>query len=265
MLQELNSQTGAIGDLIAAIMWFMPRTMVFIGFIPLFSKNYSSTMSRIAIASALSFVPAQFYFHIAGHVFNQPGILVLTAFSEACLGLFMGLTLSLPYHALMTLGALADVYRGATFAAMSSPVQSEEVLPAQELMGYFYMILFVSGPMLILSITALYQSFIVMPPGMIHSDSLSQWGDGLIRLFANFFSLALLLSAPLLIVTMLSELAMSVISAFAPNLQVYSLQYALRSLIVIAVLYLVLEYASDEMIRSFNIQLQWLNKSLAGV
>lgn len=265
MFQELNSQTGAVGDLIVAIMWFMPRTLVFLGFIPLFSKNYSSAVTRTAVASALCFIPAQYYSHMAGHVFNQPNVLILTAFSEACIGLLMGLTLSLPYHAFMTLGALADSYRGATFAAMTSPTQAEEVLPTQELMGYLYIVLFVSGPMLILSFSALYSSFIVLPPGMLHVGTYHLWAEGLLKLFANFFSLALLLSAPLLIVTMLSELVMAVMSAFAPNLQVYSLQFAMRSLLVFGALYLMLEFASDEIVRSFDTQLKWLNRSLSGV
>ncbi|MCR2747248.1 EscT/YscT/HrcT family type III secretion system export apparatus protein [Limnobacter parvus] len=250
---ELMGDTGdGLRDFIAVISYHLPRAAAFMWFFPLFAKGYTSPFIKAAVGATLVMYPAlaSTEFYTVG--IAVPSFNVLTFVSEILLGVLLGLTIALPYHAFKGFGALVDVYRGATFSAQVSGNDSGEELPLETLFGLLFAALMFAGPGLHAVTVHLLQSYLLMPPGTLVMGGFDTWITTLMRLTADSIAFAVLLSGPVLIAILVVELAVEIVSAFAQQLQVYSLEYGLRSVFGIAALLALMHYAEDEIFHLFR-------------
>jgi type III secretion protein T len=177
----------------------------------------------------------------------------------------LGLTISIPYFAYKGFGALVDVYRGATFSAQVTGNDSGEELPLETLFGLVFATLLFSGPGLHAITTHLLKSFLIFPPGTLELTSFSTWIAKLMRMVADSIAFSVLLAGPVLIAILVVEMAVEIISAFAQQLQVYSLQFGLRSIFGVAALLALMHYSEDEIFQMFRMYSESLFLLLEGV
>lgn len=85
------------------------------------------------------------------------------------------------------------------------------------------------------------------------------------RLTADFITFAVLLSGPVLIAILAVELAVQIIAAFAQQLQVYSVEYSLKSLFGILALLGLLHFAEEDIFLMFSEYSETLNNLLLGL
>lgn len=253
MVELLQGNTDSVRTFLAILAYYLPRTLIFILFIPLFTKGSMSGLVKSAIAISMVVMPVTIAFGTAARPSLGPSLAFLTLLSEVMLGSFLGLTLALPYYIFMALGALIDVYRGATFSAQVCGQDSGEQLPLESLFGLLFSTLILAGPGLSAITDHLMNSYIVFPPGTIEATQFATWSVALVKLTVDHFAFAILLSAPVLIIILLVEIAMEVLSGFTPQMQVYSLQFGLRSVFGIGALILMLTFAEEEIFSIFRI------------
>ena len=262
MIDTFSSADDVLRQFLAVVSYFLPRALAFMWFFPLFTKGASSNFIKMSIGSVLVLYPA---FAATSHyeaAIATPAFGVFTFVSEVMLGTILGLTIAMPYYAFKSFGALIDVYRGATFAAQVSGNDSGEELPLEQLFGYMFAALILAGPGLHAITVHLLNSYLLMPPGTIASTSFHDWVLTLLRMMADHVIFAVLLSGPILIAILVVEMSLEIISAFTQQLQVYSLQYGLRSLFGVAGLLAVMYFAEDEMLNMFRDYSESLNKLL---
>lgn len=252
MIEELQSADDALRQYIAVIMYFLPRAAAFMWFFPVFTKGAASTLIKMAVATALVLYPA----FAVGVRFDAavvaPGHTVVTFVSEVVLGAMLGMTIFMPYAAFKAFGALIDVFRGATFSAQITGNDSGEELPLETLFAYLFAALIFAGPGLHAIAVHLLNSYLLMPPGTVVTASLTDWGLTLIRMVADHIAFGMLLAGPILVAVLVVELCVEIVSAFAQQLQVYSLQFGLRSVFGVAALLVMLHFTEDEMFRLFR-------------
>lgn len=252
MIDELQSADDALRQYIAVIMYFLPRSLAFMWFFPVFNKGAVSTLIKMSVATSMVLYPA----FAVGFKFDAnivaPGLTVATFVSEVVLGAMLGMTIFMPYAAFKAFGAFIDVFRGATFSAQASGNDSGEELPLETLFGYLFVVLIFAGPGLHAIAVHLLNSYMLMPPGTVVTSSLTDWGLTLIRMVADHVAFGMLLAGPILIAVLVVEICVEIVSAFAQQLQVYSLQFGLRSVFAIAALIVMLHYTEDEMFRLFR-------------
>ncbi|HEX4843129.1 MAG TPA: flagellar biosynthetic protein FliR [Limnobacter sp.] len=252
MIEELQGADDALRQYIAVLTYFMPRAAAFMWFFPVFNKGAASTLIKMAIATGLVAYPAfASSFGLATEL-KAPAYTVLTFMSEVLIGALMGMIIFMPYAAFRAFGALIDVYRGATFAAQATGNDSGEELPLETLFGYLFAALVLAGPGLHAVSVHLLNSYLLMPPGMIEISALSTWLVTLLQMVADHIAFAVLLSGPVLVAVLVVELCVEIVSAFAQQLQVYNLQFGLRSIFGIAALLVMLHFAEDEIFRLFK-------------
>lgn len=262
MIEELQSADDALRQYVAVLSYFLPRVVAFMWFFPVFNKGAASTLIKMAVATSLVVYPAfATSFGFAAQI-NPPAYTVVTFMSEVLVGALMGITIFMPYAAFRAVGALVDVYRGATFAAQATGTDGGEELPLETLFAYMFAAMILAGPGLHAVTIHLIHSYLIMPPGMVEITSLTEWGATLIRMMADHIAFAVLLSGPVLIAVLLVEICVEIVSAFAQQLQVYSLQFGLRSVFAIAALLVMLHFAEDEMFRMFKEYSDSLNQLL---
>jgi type III secretory pathway component EscT len=251
-------------DYLSVLAYFMPRAVSFMVFFPVFSKGASSTLIKMAVASALVFYPALAAMQSFDASKLPPAMTLLTFLNEVALGGFMGLVSCLPYYVFRGFGALIDVYRGATFSAQVSGNDTGEELPLETLFGYLFAALVLAGPGLHAISHHLLSSFVLMPPGFIEPGSLNNWLSNIVVLVGNTVRLSLLLSMPVLIAVLVVEIAVQIISAFAQQIQVYSIEYGLKSLFGILATMVLLNFAELEILEIFSEYNKTLNTLISG-
>jgi type III secretory pathway component EscT len=252
MVELLSVNTDTIRSFIALLSYYLPRTMLFVAFMPLLGRGANSALIKSAIGIAIVLIPVQIAFSAGMKSPAGEGFVVFTLMTEVMLGTLLGLTIALPYYIFMAFGALIDVYRGATFAAQANGQDSGEQLPLETLFGLLFTALIFAGPGLHAITQHLLHSYALFPPGLIQESSFSTWALALVQLVVDYLAFALLLSGPILIIIMLVEFAMEILSSFTPQMQVYSLQFGLRSVFGVAALMLFLEFAEEEIFRIFG-------------
>lgn len=252
MIEELQTADDALRQYLAVVSYFLPRAVAFMWFFPVFNKGAASTLIKMAVATSLIAYPAfASSFGFATQI-NSPAYTVITFMSEVLIGALMGLTIFMPYAAFKAFGALIDVYRGATFAAQATGSDSGEELPLETLFSYLFAAMILAGPGLHAVTVHMLNSYLIMPPGMVEVTSLIEWGATLIQMMADHIAFAVLLAGPILVAVLVVELCVEIVSAFAQQLQVYSLQFGLRSVFGIAALLVMLHFAEDEIFRLFG-------------
>jgi type III secretion protein T len=252
-------------EFLAVLSYFLPRTVSFMVFFPLLSKGVNSSLIKMSVGTALVLYPALAAVGVYGSPQNAPTFTLITFLSEVMLGGFLGLTIAFPYFAFRGFGALIDVYRGATFSGQVTGNDSGEELPIETLFGYFFVALILAGPGLHAITVHLLKSYLLMPPGALDLMGIQDWLQSLLRLTADFITFAVLLSGPVLIAILVVELAVQIIAAFAQQLQVYSIEYSLKSLFGILALVGLFHFAEEDILGLFAQYSNSLNTLLEGL
>ncbi|NJM31695.1 MAG: flagellar biosynthetic protein FliR [Limnobacter sp.] len=235
-------------------------------FFPAFSKGTGSQLLKSAVALSIVLYPA--FVATESHLYNYgqaPSLTFVSLLGEIFLGTILGLTISLPYHAFAALGGLVDVYRGATFSAQATGGEAGEHLPLEDLFGYIYTAIILAGPGLHAITIHLLSSYLLFPPGQIDILAFNSWNMHLIRMVSDYLVFGVLMSAPILIAVMLIEAVVSITAVFAQQLQVYSIQFGLKSFFGILALLIYMEFAADEMINLFRVYGETTQTLLQGV
>lgn len=262
VLYFIKDSLSIIFDYINSIIWFLPRITVCLSIFPFFSQVVISNFIRQAIAVALALIPSASYVNAVDAKERTFIELSVFAIHEVFFGLILGLIVSIPFFILRFTGAFIDAWRGATFSTLIDPTSGNDELPIEKLLGYTYSLLFFSGPSIILAINCVYDSFLIIPPGITSYDV----NDGLLHFAINelskTFYFAVILGGPVLIAIMLAELALAVISVYSPALSVYSIEMAFKSVAAIAMLLVTFEFASDEIMRISHEGVFMMSKTL---
>ena len=252
MVELLSANTDSIRGFLAILAHYLPRTIIFVVFMPLLSKGAATALVKSAIAISIVLLPVQAAYTGTFVPVQQSGSLFFNFLTEIMVGSLLGLTMALPYYIFMAVGAVIDVSRGATFSAQVNGQDSGEQLPLETLFGLLFATLILAGPGLHAVTVHLLHSYIVFPPGMIEASQFNSWALALVKLVVDHMVFAILLSAPVLIIILLVEFAMDILASFTQQMQVYSLQFGMRSVFGIGALILLLEFAEDEIFNVFH-------------
>lgn len=162
--------------------------------------------------------------------------LIFIVMKEAILGLLLGFVCAIPFWAMEAVGAVIDNQRGASMSATLNPLTGHDSSPIGLLLNiafitYFFLI---GGFGLLLEI--IYESYVIWPPDRFWPRFELDNAELLIGLVNRVVLLALLLSAPALVVMFMAELGLALVSRFAPQLQVFFLAMPIKSALGIFVL-----------------------------
>lgn len=265
MVDPFSDTGDAFRQFLAVLSYYLPRTVSFLVFFPILSKGVATPMISMCVGTVLILYPAfastSIYFVEVG----APAFTLITFLSEVALGGILGLTIAFPYHAFKYFGALIDVFRGATFAAQTTGSDSGEELPIEQLFGLLFAALILAGPGLHAITAHLLNSYLIMPPGTLNLLDLNEWLRTILRMAADHITFAVLLSGPILIAILAIELVVEIISAFTQQLQVYSLEFGLRSFFGIAAALGLMYFAEEEILSMFKTYSDSLNQLLGVV
>lgn len=223
----ISLSTGQIDAWIAAFVFPLARILAFIAAAPLWSTAGVPRRTRlilglaitIAIAPALPDMPKVETGSLAGL-----SIMV----QQMLIGIAMGFTARIIFSAIDLAGEFISMQMGLGFATSYDPLNSSQTPVISEFLGLISLLLFLSLNGHLLYVATLAQSFTAIPVSATFIGG-GSWLN-LAELGSKIFSAGLLISLPIVVALMITNIALAVLTRAAPQLNIFSLGFPLTLL-----------------------------------
>ncbi len=229
----------------------VPRFLTIMAVFPVFAKGFLPGMLRnsFAVSLCLILVPPLVLSVDAGQV--ETSNLPLIIFKEVMVGFLLAFPLVIPFWAAEAIGAYIDNQRGAAMASSMDPLTGSETTPMGMLFTRAFATFFLASGSFLLLLDFIYSSYSVWPVTEFFPTFSADMASVYLSMLDRLMWLTIVLSAPIIIAMFLSELALALVSRFAPQLNVFFLAMPVKSAmgVFILILYfpLLLTFLSDEL------------------
>lgn len=207
----------------------IPRILAIFVIAPMFGGNLLPNLIKAVTAASLSLILVP----VIKEQLPPEGLampeLIGLALKEVFLGLVIGYSTSMIFWVAASMGSIIDTQRGASMASVMDPLYGHQAEPTSLLLNRIISTLFFVGGGVLVYLQALYTSYLTWPvveflPVM--DERLSLYA---IEQFHQIMYLTVFLSGPVILAMFLAELALAIISRFAPQLDVYQLAMPIKS------------------------------------
>jgi len=201
---------------------------------PVWGEQTVPAMMRLALALMVTTVLAP---GLAGATPAMPGSAIAAIpliVNEIIIGLILGLGARLMMSALQVAGATAGLASGLGFAQQIDPVASQ---PAAIFSGFFSLmgvVLIMAAGLHRVMIEAAADSYAIFPPGAF--PPIGDANQFVIDAVANSFRLGIQIAAPVLIFSLIFNIALGLISRLIPQVQVFMTALPLSVMLGLAVI-----------------------------
>jgi flagellar biosynthetic protein FliR len=192
------------------------RVGSWIAFMPFFGNDATPARFKAGLAIALAAALLPVMQAPAGPL--TPGGWVLIILSESAFGLLMGLTLQIVFDGVQFAGHIFGIQLGHSLASVIDPHTQVETPVISVLYQTIAMLIFLALNAHHWIIRGLARSFELLPPGAMSID-----GDmvrKLVALAGNLWVIGIEMAAPILMVTLLADLALGFLGKQSPQLPV---------------------------------------------
>lgn len=231
-----------IESLLLAIGLLMTRMVMTFTLLPLFSGNAIPVTVRLSFVAALSMCLLPTLAPQAALLHLDWGRLLPYLLKEAGLGIVLGLLSSLTFWALHTAGAVIEYQAGLSMSTVIDPLSGkEDTLLGGLFLQLFNVLFLISGGLLAL-IGMLFESYRIWPiDHMVPMIGNIKLMEVLLKAFTSMIELVIKIAAPFVILMLVAELALGLLSRFAPQLNVFFLALPIK-VVILGVLLLLFCY-----------------------
>lgn len=220
----LSFTTVQLDAWIAAFFWPFFRILALVASAPFFGARGIPASAKIGLAFVLTILVSPMLGPMpAVSPSSGQGILILV--HQLLIGFAMGIAIRVVFSAVEMAGHIMGLQMGLGFATFFDPQNSAQIPVMGQFMGLIAMLLFlaINGHLLVL--TALMESFRVLPVGLLEISSkgwytLVLWGG-------EIFRAGLWISMPVLAVLMMTNIALAVLTRAAPQLNIFAVGFPL--------------------------------------
>lgn len=260
---QLRDLSHLIADAVLTISLCLPRIMVVLSLIPVFTSRTLPPRCRDVLAVSLALIPAWALYPHVGAIDKSFPAIPLLVLKEAAIGLMLGILLALPFWLFEAVGNMIDNQRGATFGQQMDPMSGSEDLTVGRFTGMAFGVLFVQVGALVSMVKILSESFAVFPVDMGLPRLEMPLLDWFIMLYQQHLMLFVLLAAPVVLGMLLVEFALAIMSVYAPNLQVYNLASGMKTVVGLFLLAIYARFLYEFGVTELFQQLDLVNRFVA--
>jgi len=232
---------------LAAFAWPLARILALVATAPIIGNPSLPASVKIGIGILLTILVAPLLpAHSGVNPASAEGLLIMA--QQVLIGLAMGFTMQIVFHAAEMAGELIGLQMGLGFATLYDASVPGFIPILGQYLGIIVSLAFlaVDGHLLLLS--ALVESFQVLPFATMTAPSALR---ALVEWSGSIFSYSLALSLPLLATLLITNLALGVLTRAAPQLNVFAVGFPLTILIGFLGLALALPYMSPALEQQF--------------
>ena len=174
----------------------------------------------------------------------------LVIVKEIFIGGVLGFIFGIVFWAMGAAGNFIDAKVGTTFANVLDPIQGESTSLLGQFLSQFAAWLFMASGAFLVFLDLLLGSYAIWPITEYFPKMTLAGRDLLIDQFNLFMTLALVISAPVLVVLVLADLGLGLINRFAQQLQVFIFAMPIKGWLAVWVLVLLLGVLVEVVIRN---------------
>ena len=186
--------------------------------LPVAGKAALCIVFTLAVFPGLSFDGALFPTHTFG--------LVAMLFSEALLGLILGMCIQFLFAGMQTGGQLLAYQMGFTMMNIADPLTGQQEPVTSHLLYTVALLTFLTLNGHLFMLRALSESFSLIPPGGLAVNSVL--ARQVFSLSADMFLIAVKIAAPVMAALFLAELALALMGRAAPQMNIMMLGFPLK-------------------------------------
>ena len=190
---------------------------------PLF--NMHNIPNQVKVGFAVTIALILFPLHAGGLVSPKDLIqFALLAIQESILGILIGFTANLVFIALQIAGEFFSMQMGLSIANLLDPVTNTQSAVVGQFFFYFAALLFLNLNIHHALIVGVERSFNTIPLGHFIGEGNLTGGlmaERFIRLSADMFIMAMMISVPLMSILILLEIALSFVAKVMPQMNIF--------------------------------------------
>lgn len=223
----------------AAFFWPFFRILALIASAPFFGARGIPAATKIGFAFVLTVLVAP----VLGPLpqvqpASAPGLFILV--QQLMIGVAMGLTIRIVFSAIEMAGHIMGLQMGLGFATFFDPQNSAQIPVMGQFLGIAAMLLFLATNGHLLVISALVESFHVLPMGL-HPFASEGWKT-LVLWGGEIFRGGVLIALPVVAVLMMVNIALAILTRAAPQLNIFAVGFPLTLAVGFMVISLSLGY-----------------------
>ncbi len=221
-----------IGATAGAVALSLPRIVAAFLVLPLLTGENMPSLVRNSFFVSLAIIIYPIAGAAAAHAADHGAAQVLWPLlivKELFIGALFGFLFSSVFWAVSAAGNLIDTKVGSNFAATVDPLQGHETSLTGQLLTQLAAWLFMSSGAFTLFLGLLMKSYALWPIPQMLPRAVPLGESIVIDDFASLLTLALLLSAPALVVLSLLDLSLGLVNRYAQQLNVFSLTMPLKA------------------------------------
>lgn len=246
----LLSAFHAYEELVLAFLVSLPRAYAFIAMSGIMNTAAVPRLARNAaiLVISLPLVPV----NMTNLSAIGEGLPAFAAFfaKEYAIGFLLGYMIGWLFWAVGAAGDFIDNQRGAAIAASIDPLQGHETSPLGNLFSRAFLTYFYSVGGILAVLGILYKSYVLWPITRMVPIVSEQFPILVLEVLDLGMRTMFIIAAPVIALMFLSELALAIVSRFAPQIQVFILAMPIKSAIAILVLIFYIKilfpYAADQ-------------------
>lgn len=198
--------------------------------------------ARIGFAAAITLLFLPFLMSVTPGTVKLDLAFLILMIKEVFVGVLIAFLISIPFFIAQSAGSIIDHQRGAQSLQVTNPNSSSPTSPMGTLFSDLMTVIFYALGGVLFFFEAFFSSYHIIPPNKFLSPKFFTL-DHLIWVsmidMANLvLKLVLQLSAPALLIILLSDVFLGVANRMAPQVQVTFLLYSLKSFMGIAIVWL---------------------------
>jgi len=214
-----------VEDIYPGLLIFLRATGLFL-IMPVFSGSMIPAPVRIALSAILAYLLAPIFGNFGG-VPEHWFIVVLEVIHEVLTGLLMGFAVRFLLYSLEMAGEIIAVQIGLSLSSNIDPMTRNQATPPNTMLLSLGTVLFLVTGAYQFCLVAFARSLEIFPPSAIFAP---QSINTVIDSSGRIFLLAVQISAPLLAISFLVNMAFSVLGRASPSLNVFMLSFPVQIL-----------------------------------
>ncbi len=193
--------------------------------VPVFGSRMVPRRVRIGIGILMSFL---IYPYVAFKMPDTLGLweMVPGFFAEIVIGMTMGMITQIMFAGIQVAGQIAGYQMGFGIVNVIDPMTSQQVSIAAQFYYLFAVLLFLATGTHRIFIQALVESFRYIPPMQAHLSGFNI--SRLMKLAGNIFVLAVKVGAPVLAITLFTQVVLGIVARTVPQINVFIVGFPLQ-------------------------------------
>lgn len=195
-------------------------------FNPILARREIPTQVRAGLTLAITLVLAPNLLGINTVAFNTAAAMLFAIMKEMCIGMLLGLIMTIFYYLIFLAGDIMDTSFGLSMSKVFDPSTNIQMSVSGNLMQLcFILYLFLTNSHLLL-IRIIMSSYSVVPVGT--NVMIGEIGGFIIDVFISTFGLAMQLAIPFMVACFVLEVAMGILMKLVPQISIFTIHFQIK-------------------------------------